>query len=303
MVPKCVAHVQTEWIDLKGGYTIRKGKRNGYAIEAKNGHLYNFFPFGSSLSSLPFVWLETQVLTKHMKIHSQNRVVQKRIAAVVAVGIFLLLYLIALYYMSSSWSILVALCFWLATSLSSTLGQGLWSHTFAILYTLFSFYFMLKIVLENRNSYWIPLGLTLFMAYLTRPTFALLSVTVVLFLFFSRKKIIALKTALVVFALLGLLVLYSLSEFDQLLPSYYMPKRLSSGAFWEALYANMLSPSRGIFVFSPFLLLFFFAFKDSYRMLKANKTLLIVLAWVVAHLVVISKLINLLKTYLSMKRI
>lgn len=278
-----------KYADLKGGYTIKKGNRYGYAIEVKNGHLYNFFPFGSSLSSLPFVWLETQVLDKHMKIHSQNRVVQKRVAAVVAVGIFILLYLIASLYLPTRWSIVVALGFWSATSLSSVLGQGLWSHTFAILYALFSFYFMLKIVLENRDGYWVALGVTLFMAYLSRPTFSLLSITVIMFLFFNRKKIVALKTALVVFVLLGLLVLYSLNEFHQFLPSYYMPKRLSSDSFWIALYANTLSPSRGLFVFSSFLLLFFVAFKDSYRMFKENKTLLIIAGWVVVHLTVISK--------------
>ncbi len=278
-----------KYADLKGGYTIRRGDHLGYAIEKKNGHLYNFFPLGSSLSSLPFVWLETQVSHKLMKIHSQNKIVQKRIAATVAVGIFLLLYLIASLYLATSWSIVVALGFWSATSLSSILGQGLWSHTFAIFYALLSFYFMLKIVLQNRDIYWIPLGVTLFMAYLSRPTFSLLSITVIAFLFFNRKKIIALKTALVVFALLGLFVLYSMSEFGQLLPSYYMPKRLSSESFWIALYANTLSPSRGVFVFSPFLLLFFIAFKESYRMFRQNKTLLVILGWVVLHSIIISK--------------
>ncbi len=278
-----------KYADLKGGYTIRKDGRTGYAIEEKNGHYYNFFPMGSSLSSLPFVWLETQLLTKHMKIHSYNRVVQKRIASTVAMGIFLLLYLIASLYIKSGWSIVVAFTFWLGTSLSSTLGQGLWSHTFGVFYALISFYLMLRIVREDRDIFWIPLGLTLFMAYLSRPTFSLLSITVIIYLFFNRKKVVALKTALVVFFFLGILVLYSLSEFDQILPSYYIPKRLGGGDFFTALYANTFSPSRGLFVFSPFLLLFFMLPKDLYKVFKSDKTLLIITGWFMVHLMTVSK--------------
>jgi len=277
------------YADLEGGYTIRRGKLNGYAIEEINGHYYNFFPMGSSLSSLPFVWIETQLLSNHMKIHSSNRKAQKRIAATVAVGIFLLLYLISSLYIKSGWSIAIAFGFWLGTSLSSTLGQGLWSHTFAIFYALISLYLMLKIVRDDRDIYWLPLGFTLFMAYLSRPTLSLLSVTVILYLFFNYKKVVAIKTAVLVFLFIGVLVLYSLSEFDQILPSYYMPKRLASDGFLTALYANTLSPSRGLFVFSPFLLLFFIAFKDSYRVLKENKTLLIIVGWVMVHLFIVSK--------------
>jgi len=278
-----------KYADLEGGYTIRSGKQTGYAIEEKNGHYYNFFPMGSSLSSLPFVWVETQLLKKHMKIHSHNKVAQKRISATVAVGIFLLLYLIASLYIKSGWSIAVAFGFWLGTSLSSTLGQGLWSHTFAIFYALISLYLMLKIVREDKDIYWVPLGFTLFMAYLSRPTLSLLSVTVVLYLFFNHKKIVAIKTVVLVFLFIGLLVLYSLSEFDQILPSYYMPKRLSSDGVLTALYANTFSPSRGLFVFSPFLLLFFITPKDTYRVFKENKTLLIVAGWVITHLFIVSK--------------
>jgi len=278
-----------KYIGTKGEYTIKKGGKLGYGIDDVDGNLYNFFPLGSSLSSLPFVWVERQIFDKHMKIHSQNRLVQKEIAAFVAVGIFILLYLIASFYMSSKWSILVATLFWLGTALSSTLGAGLWSHTFAIFYALISIYLVLKIIKEDRDGYWIFLSFTLFMAYLSRPTMSLLSVTLIIYLFFNHKKIIALKSALLVFLFLGLFVLYSLSEFNQILPSYYMPKRLSGGDFGLALMVNTFSPSRGLFVFSPFLLLFFIRFKDLYRVFREDITLLIILIWIIVHLIIISK--------------
>ena len=43
--------------------------------------------------------------------------------------------------------------------------------------------------------------------------------------------------------------------FGQVLPSYYLPERLSGGAtVGTALLGNLLSPGRGLFVFSPILL-------------------------------------------------
>ncbi len=278
-----------KYADIKGGYTIKNGNKLGYAIEKKDGHYYNYFPLGSSFSSVPFVWFQTQLLNYHMKTISHNNLANKQIVSIISVIIFILLYLIANMYFKSGWSIAIAFTFWLGTSLSSTLGSGLWSHTYAVLYALLSIYLMLKIILHDKNIYWIPLALSLFMAYLTRPTMSLLSVAVILYLFFNAKKFLAIKTALLTFFFLGIFMLYSLYEFDQVLPSYYMPKRLASDAIWTALMANTFSPSRGLFVFSPFLLLFILDFKDSCRIFRDNKTLIIIGGWILTHLIIISK--------------
>jgi len=276
-------------IDIEGEYNIKRDGKIGYGIERRGEDYYNFFPIGSSLSSLPFVWVERQLSDINLKSITHNTKIQKHIASSVAVAIFLILYLIANIYFNSIWSVVIAISFWSSTALSSTLGDGLWSHTFAILYALLSIYFMLKIVVYDRDRYWILLSLSLFMAYLSRPTISLLSVMVILYLFFNHKRVIAIKTMFFVSLLLGMLVLFSLYEFDQLLPSYYMPKRLSSDSFVTALYANTFSPSRGLFIFSPFLLLFFVTLRDSYHIAQREKTLLIVWGWIVVHLIIISK--------------
>jgi len=108
-------------------------------------------------------------------------------------------------------------------------------------------------------------------------------------LFLNNKKYIAIKTASLVGLLLGIFILFSLSEFNQLLPDYYLPKRLSSETFWTALYGNLFSPARGLFIFSPFLFIFFLNPKGTYKVFKDDKTLLIIAAWIVLHLIVISK--------------
>ncbi len=277
------------YADLQNGFTIKKGEKLGYGIQENNGHYYNYFPLGSSISSIPFVWFETQVLGHHMKYIIDNRVAHKQIAALVSVLIFLLLYLIANQYFQTTTSAIIAFLFWSGTSLSSTLGNGLWSHTFAVLYATLALFLSLKIIHENKNILWIILAPSLFMAYLTRPTLSLVSIAIILLLFISNKKMIAVKTTIALLFLLGLFVLFSFAEFNQVLPSYYIPKRLSGGQFWVALLANTFSPSRGIFAFSPFLLLFFLVPKDIYTIFRKNKILIIIGVWIILHLFAISK--------------
>lgn len=266
-----------------------KDENYGYAIHKKNDHYYYYFPIGTSISSIPFVWFETKVLNNDMNNRRHDAFAQKQIAGIVSVLIFLLLYLIAKIYFTSNTSVIISFVYWMGTSLSSTLGQALWSQDFATLYALLSIYLMLKIVKVNKNIFYTLLGLTLFMAYLTRPTMSLLSISVILYLFVNHKKLIAIKTAGIVGLLLGIFILFSLSEFNQLLPDYYMPKRLSSETFWIAFYGNLISPARGILIFSPFLFIFLLNPKRIYQVFKNDKTLLVFVAWIITHLIFISK--------------
>lgn len=260
-----------------------------YAVHKKNDHYYYYFPLGTSISAIPFVYLETKIFNKKMDKASHDRQTQKLIASFIAVFIFLLLYEIAKYYLSQNQSLFIALAFWMGTSLSSTLGQALWSQNFATLYTLLAIFFTLKITKEDKLNYLYILAFVLFMAYFTRPTLSLLTITLVLFLFLSDKKKEAIKTAIIVAFFLFCFVLFSIYEFDQLLPDYYMPKRLSSDTFWLALYGNLFSPARGLLVYSPFLLLLFIDIKTTYTIIKKEKVLLVILAWIVLHLIIISK--------------
>ena len=264
-------------------------KRYFYQICKKNENYYYYFPLGSSVSSIPFVFIATKIFSLNMNDKDDDAKVQKIIAGIISALIFLFLFKIAAFYFSSNISVYLAFVFWLSTSLSSTLGTGLWSQNFATLYSAIAIYLTLYIIKDKNKETWFILGLVLFLAYLTRPTMSLLSIFIVLFLFFNHKRAIAMKTALVVSALLGVFVLFSIYEYKQLLPDYYMPKRLDSNTFYLALYGNLFSPSRGLFIYSPFLLLFLFNIDKFYIILKKNKTLLFFLTWIILHLIVISK--------------
>ncbi|BAF71294.1 glycosyltransferase family 39 protein [Sulfurovum sp. NBC37-1] len=278
--------IENQTIKLDNYENIQK---YGYQIYKKNDHYYYYFPLGSSISSIPFVWVAKYIFSLDMNKTDDDTQVQKIIIAVVAVLIFLFLFKISTFYFNDKISIIIAASFWSATSLSSTLGQGLWSQDFATLYAAISVYLGLCFIKDRHRKWWAWLGLALFMAYLTRPTMSLLTISIILFLFFNHQKALAVKVALLVTALLVLFVLFSLHEYNQLLPDYYLPKRLESQTFWTALYGNLLSPSRGILIFSPFLFIFVLNAKTLFTVLKNDKTLIIFASWIILHLIIISK--------------
>lgn len=260
-----------------------------YKIYNKNGHYYYFFPLGSSISSLPFVFIATQIFPFDMNEYFDESVLQVLITAFISVLIFLFLFKIANIYIDTRLSIILSAMFWFGTSLSSTSGTALWSHNFASLYAAIAIFLTITIT-KDDNFKWMMLGLVLFMAYLTRPTMSLLAISTILYLFFSQRKSISIKTALLAGLFLCLFAVFSLCEYNQVLPDYYMPKRLnSSDTFWTALYGNIFSPSRGLFIFSPFLLLIILNIDLFFSVLKRNKTLLIFLGWITLHLTAISK--------------
>ncbi len=133
------------------------------------------------------------------------------------------------------------------------------------------------------------IGACLFLAYLCRPTLALLAPFLLLYYFIQDRKsslLAALTLGLLLLAFMG----WSIGEFAQILPDYYLPKRLEGGEFATALYANLLSPARGLLIFSPFIAV---SLLLTLVLAVRNKALLslslISLAWPTAHLLSISQ--------------
>jgi hypothetical protein len=97
-----------------------------------------------------------------------------------------------------------------------------------------------------------------------------------------------LKAGLVVFALLGCFVLFSLKIYGQPLPDYYIPKRLSGGDFRLALIGNLISPARGLLVFSSFITLVWI-FPKQAIIQRGRGWLFVGIVWPIAHWVVVSR--------------
>jgi len=201
----------------------------------------------------------------------------------------ILLVKLARLFLEPTSALLISGVFWLGTSFASTTGTTLWSHDFAAIFSLAAIYVVLKATREGKTNYWPIISILLFSAYLCRPTLALLAPFVLLFLF-TYNRLAAIKSALLVAFLLGCFMVFSLHEFHQLLPDYYMQQQPFGGDhFFEGLYGNLLSPSRGLLIYSPFILLTWLCVGVSWKKWNLKRSwLLIGLAWPVVHILLIS---------------
>lgn len=257
-----------------------------HQLHKKNGDIYNYFPLGTALLSAPFVAIANALGYDMVRDETDTQLILTALAALL---IIFILYRTARLYLQRIESLLLAGLCWFGSSLASTVGTALWSHNFAFLFSSTAIFLVLRH--HQPKGLLVPalIGLSLFLAYLCRPTLALLSPFLLLYYALQSKK-----SALLAAATLGLLLLgfmaWSLHEFAQILPDYYLPKRLEGGDFPVALYGNLLSPARGLLIFSPFLLI---SILLTIGLTLRNKTLaklsLISLAWPLAHLLSVSQ--------------
>jgi hypothetical protein len=260
----------------------------GYRIENKNGHFYYSFPIGTSIISLPFVRIANSLGYDMADPRSETEV-QTLISSLTVMFTLLFLFKLSNIFLNNSNSLILSCTFLFGTSLISTSGTALWSHNISTLFGLISIYLSFKSICEKNYNLWALISLFLFGAYLCRPTFALLPPMIIIFLFtYSRSAALKVFT-LLVFLVVGF-ILFSMKEFGQILPDYYLPHRLEGGSFWVALYGNLFSPSRGLFIYSPFLLAIWACFQYSEKNWKFNRSwFLIAAVWPVVHLVMISR--------------
>jgi hypothetical protein len=262
-------------------------------------HKYSIFPLGVPVFSVPFV-LIAKLFGWDMRYHDAQ--LQIIIAAILCSLIFLVLYLIGRQYLSRFASFFVVLISILGSSLISTLGTALWSHIYAVLFISVSLLLIVKDRLDGKYSY--LLGGLLFAAFLSRPLSAIFIVLTLVFLFFRDKKIF-LRAAATAFALVVVLVFFSLQEFNKPLPDSYMPDRLWWGrpievapepgdpthyyshsviptpmGYWLKLYGLFLSPSRGLLVYSPFVLIVLVGVVRYVPRLRSVPVFWLVLTWV-----------------------
>lgn len=234
------------------------------------GGFYYGYPLGSVLLSLPLI--EHYSVSRGITCFNGagrffpdgERLLQKKLAAIVAaigVGIF---YLIARTVLSSGYSVLVALIFALGSMTWSTLSRGMWSHTWLAVELGLAIW-ILGLLAQRRSNpldqpsklteaiAGISLGMLLFAIYITRPQ-AMVSIAAIgAYLgLMERRVLIWTIGAAMIAAGTGA----GLSEWvfgTPIPPSVYNPSDIDGQdvpqRFWNILFA----PSRGLLIFCPFL--------------------------------------------------
>ena len=254
---------------------------------AANGHVYNYFPVGTSILALPAVVL-ARLRGQDMIYPEDNRALQNSLSSLTVVAAALLTWALCRRFLPRSASLAVSAAFVFGSSIASTLGSALWSINLALVLGLACA--LLVATSPPRRlgrGAELMLGVLVFTAYLCRPTMALLMPLLAAYLWAVGRRFPGVFIATVA-ALSALFVLLSWRESGTWLPPYYQPGRLGTQRFSQALVGHLLSPSRGLLVGSPFLLLPIAGLAIWPARLARDLWVRLALAWIGLHWIVIS---------------
>jgi hypothetical protein len=124
-------------------------------------------------------------------------------------------------------------------------------------------------------------------AYFVRPTssIAIVAVSAYLLIYLHRSLVCFASTLAIWFA--GFII-YSWHNFGKLLPSYYAANRLNSGVFKTALFGNLISPSRGLLIYVPWICFTLYLLARYRRYLELPRLVWLALAIMTGNLIVAS---------------
>ncbi len=286
--------------------------QTNYGTYEVNGHSYNYFPLGPSLVALPvlFVFDRAAAMAELLgdripkvrdfsarwrsELHQVGLVnldnyvpIEGVVAAILVSGAVIFVFLTAQLYTSVWAATAVALVFAFGTSAYSTASRLLWQHTPSLL-ALSAIVYILARPVTGRLAVLIT-GILAGAAYVVRPTNSISVIFIALY--FGALSLRMLATFLVgAAALLIPFVLYNMRIYSALLPPYFRAGRLSVGwgHFVEALLGNLISPGRGLFVYSPVILLGAYGFYRRRRDRGMTHLDYFFLIIIIGHLVAVS---------------
>jgi hypothetical protein len=234
-------------------------------IVTSKGHLYTSYPAATPILAVPFVWAangffalrNTTDLYTYLSQHKPDaltgrieKVAASAIAALSAIPIFLL----ALLSLDRKRAVLLTLLFAFSTSLWSTASRALWQHGPSVLFLSIALY--LTVLAREKETAIQYVGFFVAIAYIIRPNNSLTVIFTSLYVFINHKKyfiryllcagVVAIPFILSNWVLYGaILPRYSLQLFD---------KPTTPARFFEALAGTLISPARGLFIFTPLFL-------------------------------------------------
>ncbi len=271
------------------GYSYEWYLARGEMVQA-NGHYYDYFPLGTAVLSAPAVYI-AHALGQDMT-GPDNLALQRLLSSLTVAATFLALCALARTKLGWGASLLMSFVFTMGSSLLSSMGSALWSLNYCTLAITLALLLIARRHKPDRDIVrYLALGGLLFIAYLTRASAASFVGVTLVYLALTNRRAFAL-TAASSATLLCLFVAWSLRAYGTWLPPYYMPVRISSGAsspFYVGFLGHLFSPSRGLFVFSPFLLLTAVAYIVYSKRLLMDRESIYVISWILLHIAISSQ--------------
>lgn len=232
-------------------------------VEWVNGHVYYYFPIGSSLVALPFLIVADYLSVPLFGIddlgiyfisHPPNspeviQPIERFIASTVVAATAFFLFLTLRRVLSIKNSVLLTLIFAFCTSAWSVASRGLWQHGPSMLMLTITLYLLHIAQVNPPVSQFAAIPLAC--SFVIRPTNSV-SIAVFSILVLVRYRRYFLRYCLLAALIAVPFLVYNNSVYHAWLPTYYLPQRVGGNPrFYEALAGNLISPARGLFIFSP----------------------------------------------------
>ena len=248
---------------------------NNYAlVESDNGHLTSAYPIGTALLTAPlyavyylFLQIQFSISGIELNIFSTDfeayRIFFEKITSVFLTSTSVsLFFLILSSRFSTAPAIITSVIFAFGTNTWAVSSQALWQHTasnFSLLLCIFLF-IQGERYEKNRDKYFLMSGFFCGLLPVIRPSNLLFFIALILFSLMSLRR----KSVLFCLGSLSILVavVWNLHYFNNLLSGGYgflygkdMLYEFSIYTFFTNIIHLCLSPSRGLFVYSPVLIL------------------------------------------------
>lgn len=240
--------------------------------EPCDGHLYNSYPIGGPVLTAPLIIAAVGLLKLASPLLSRIPVREPVVAAFLRgdydtahpliemeVASFLLavaavvIYFIARRYLNEKRSILLTLLYALATPAYSIGGRALWQHSPSML--LLATIILMLLKAEEKPSLAAWAGLPVALSYTVRPTDSLFVIVFTAYVAIRYRAQLP-RYLLAALPVAAIFVAYNVSIYHAVLSPYYH-SRLDGfypanwKTFGEGLAGNLISPSRGLFVYTP----------------------------------------------------
>lgn len=239
---------------------------HGWPCYREGGRLVSRFPYGTAIVTVPFLAVAhaggalvgrdpTQSLTQ-----THPRELEKVLASAIAALAALSLLLLTLEVVGRLGPALaLGAAFALGTSLWSTASRGLWQHGPVVLLTGLAMTCLVRGRRVGDSRWAAAAGLLLGMAFVVRPTItAVIGLTALVLLFTDRQALTGYLGAATV--VVAPSIALNLKLYGTVIAPVYLPGHSSvtsglSSTLGEGLAGTMISPGRGLLLFSPFLIL------------------------------------------------
>ena len=228
---------------------------HAYQLQRTNGRLLYGFPHGTSFLSAPFVAVlglfGISASTPDNQFNLFGEVLLQKLIAAALMATFVVVSMqMATLVLSWRWGLIVAIGAGLGTQVWSIASRGMWSHTWEITLGIVAACLLLRSEVKNVSVRPAILATLLSWMYFVRPTGAIPVLFVGAYVLLYRRGEFV---YLVVVGIAWLLAFigYTLAVFGTAIPFYYGSQVWDFHTLPLGVYGDLLSPSRGLLVFSP----------------------------------------------------